>query len=710
MRFHHVACFSLLLAGVTLPLIAHAQFAPPSKEELTMTSDPKAPGAAAVYLDRVETTDDPHHFGTVYARIKILTEKGTEAATIHIPYQRNFVYHATGDNSSRFGSGTATNWDAPNVNHLGEDAPNDLDSFHVRTDISAIEGRTIHPDGTIVPLTGTPSDLLKVKRGRNQLNEVTFTLPSVEVGSIIEYRYQIRYDRFAEAPDWEIQKRYFTHHAHFQFAPDEQFSAFRNKLGSAGTQDSALLDYHQEVMTDLRDGAILPPSAVVKSEATGNYSIDLSDIPALPQEPFSPPAQGRAYRVAFYYLATPDEKEFWRKDMTFWNKQLNAYISPSSGLKSTVSELIADAASDTDKAKKLYSAIEKIENIDFQSDGEPGIGSEWIPAGNVEQVFLDKKGTSNQIAYLYLAMARIAGLNARPERIASRSQRIFSPQFREPSQLDSVVISLQVEGKEIVVDPGTRMAPFGTLHWAHAAAGGLALNGGKVETVITPEQKVTENAVIHVGSLNVTPQGGVSGTLKVAFIGQDAIRLRQLGIRGGGDAVKSDIDRMIAGQVPTGVEARVDHVVNLDDPSKQLLAIVPVTGTLGTPAGARIVLPRSFFDTRESNPFPTDDARTSPVDVRYPMQEQDQITYVLPSGYTVEGKPQDSAEKWESNAVFQLKLKADASSVTSARTLARGFTLLDAKDYAGLHDFYQRVATADRQQLVLAPAAQATNQ
>ena len=709
MRLHQVASFGLLLAGTTLPLIAHAQFQPPSKEELSMTADPKAPGAAAVYLDREETTDDPHHFATVYARIKVLTEKGLDAATVHVPYTRSIVFHATGDNSSRMGSGSATHWDAPDVNHVGEDQPNDLDSFHVKTDISAIEGRTIHPDGTIVPLTGSPADLLKVKRGRTQINELTFTLPSVEVGSIIEYRYQIRYDRFAEAPDWHIQEPYFIHHAHFAFTPDEQFSPFRNKLGNAGVQDSALLDYHREVMTDLRDGAILPPNAQVKSEASGKYTLDVSDVPPLPNDPFSPPLQGRAYRVAFYYLATPDEKDFWQKNMSFWNKQLNQYIDASSGLKSTVNELISGATSDTDKAKKLYAAIEKIENVDFRPDGEPGIGSEWIPSGNVEQVFLDKKGTSNQIAYLYLAMARIAGLNARPERISSRSQRIFSPQFRDPSQLDSVVISLQAEGKEIVLDPGTRMAPFATLHWAHAAAGGLALNGSKVETIITPEQKVTDNAVIHIGSLNVAPQGGVSGTLKVAFIGQDAIRLRQLGIRSGADAVKSDLDRMIASQVPSGVEARVDHVVYLDDPNKQLLAIVPISGTLGTPAGARIILPRSFFETRESNPYPSDDARTSPIDVRYPMQEQDQITYVLPSGYNVEGKPQDSAEKWESNAAFQLKLKADPSSVTTARTLARGFTLLEAKDYSALRDFYQKVATADKEQLVLAPTAQATN-
>jgi Domain of Unknown Function with PDB structure (DUF3857) len=710
MRLHPFAGFGLVLFGTSLTLAAHAQFAPPSSEELKMTSDPKAPGADAVYLDRVETTDDPHHFATVYARIKVLTEKGEEAATVHIPYQKNFVYHASGDNSSRMGSGNANHWDAPDVTHSGEDRPNAVDTFNVKTEVAVIEARTIHPDGTIVPLTGAPSDLLKVKRGRNRVNEVTFTLPAVEVGSIIEYRYQVRYDRYEGAVDWEIQKPWFTHHAHFAFTPDEQFSPFRNKLGAAGIQDSGLIDYHNEIMTDLANAAILPGKAVVKSEASGIYSLDVTDIPPAPMEPFSPPLEGRAYRVAFYYVATPDEKEFWRKDMGFWNKKLNQYIEPTSLLKSTVKETLTGASSDLDKAKKLYALTAKIENIDFTNSGEPGIGSGWIPAGSVEKVLIDKKGTSNQITYLYLAMARIAGLNPRAERIASRSRRIFSPQFRDPDQLDSVVIALNIDGKDVTLDPGTKMSPFATLHWAHSAAGGLVMNGGKVETVITPEQKLSENAVLHVGNLTVSPQGAVSGTLKVAYIGQQALHLRQVAVSNGPDAAKEEINRRLSAQVPEGVQARVDHLANVDDPNKQLLAIVAVSGKPATQAGARLVLPRNFFRTRESNPYPSEESRISPIDARYPEQEQDQITYVVPAGFSLEGKPEDSAVKLEQDAAYQVKAKMEGNSVTNTRVLARGFTWLDPKEYTHLRDFYQKVVTADQQELVLSPAAQATNQ
>jgi len=60
--------------------------------------------------------------------------------------------------------------------------------------------------------------------------------------------------------------------------------------------------------------------------------------------------------------------------------------------------------------------------------------------------------------------------------------------------------------------------------------------------------------------------------------------------------------------------------------------------------------------------------------------------------------------KWEENASYQLKSKVEPNSIVTARILARGFTLLDAKDYAPLRDFFQKVVTADQQQLVVSAA------
>ena len=98
--------------------------------------------------------------------------------------------------------------------------------------------------------------------------------------------------------------------------------------------------------------------------------------------------------------------------------------------------------------------MQKIENTDSNPDGAPLTSSEWIPRGKVESILLNKKGSSNQIAFLYLALLRTAGVSARPERIASRSLRIFSAQFMDNIQLDTVLVGVKIDGKEILVDPG----------------------------------------------------------------------------------------------------------------------------------------------------------------------------------------------------------------------------------------------------------------
>ena len=115
----------LALAALAQPMAGLAQkFQEPTKEELQMTSDPKAPGAPAVFLYREESTDNRNHYASLYARIKVLTELGKEWATVEVPYVAGY---------------TAT---------------------------PIIEARTIHADGTVIPLVGKAEDLLVVKNNK----------------------------------------------------------------------------------------------------------------------------------------------------------------------------------------------------------------------------------------------------------------------------------------------------------------------------------------------------------------------------------------------------------------------------------------------------------------------------------------------------------------------------------------------------------------
>jgi len=159
--------------------------------------------------------------------------------------------------------------------------------------------------------------------------------------------------------------------------------------------------------------------------------------------------------------------------------------------------------------------------------------------------------------------------------------------------------------------------------------------------------------------------------------------------------------------VPDGVQAEFDHFLALDDYNSDLMAIVKVSGNIGTATGKHVFLPGFFFESHAKHPFVAQDKRAVRIDVHYPRLTADDVTYHLPPGFTVESAPQSAGAAWPNHAVLKSATTTSADGVEVTRTLAYNFTLLRADEYGALHDFYQKVATADEQQLVLdrAPVA-----
>jgi len=89
-RFLYLVFLTAVLALLPRNLLASDDWPKPSAEELSMTSEPKAPGAPAIILYREEITDNANHQFTQYLRIKILTDAGLTWATVELP-SANFL-------------------------------------------------------------------------------------------------------------------------------------------------------------------------------------------------------------------------------------------------------------------------------------------------------------------------------------------------------------------------------------------------------------------------------------------------------------------------------------------------------------------------------------------------------------------------------------------------------------------------------------------
>ncbi|HUB51895.1 MAG TPA: DUF3857 and transglutaminase domain-containing protein [Terracidiphilus sp.] len=653
----------ILIFAPWFPAVAKAQFQPPNPEELQMTSDPKAPGAAAVYLEVRESDNDPIHFQQYYERIKVLTEKGKDLATVQVPYGGSWK-------------------------------------------VKDIKGRTIHSDGTIIPLNGKPEDLLFVKKGDEKIGRKVFTLPSVEVGSVIEYQYELQYDdQHFSSPLWDIQRTYFVHKAHYDFVPYKNFWPGATEL----TSGYDLSDERGRVVHTLMWWPILPKGVEVAKSMGGHYSVDLTDIPPAPHEEYMPPEDAFLYKVYFYYMYTSNPNEFWMGEAKYWMKDVDHFAEPSKAIKAAVDGIVAAGDSTQEKAKKLYDAVQKLDNTDFSREKSES-ERKALRLKNVkraEDTWNQKSGSSEDIALLYLAMLRAAGLTAYPMKVVDRTRGIFDMSYMSFSQLDDTLVVLDDGGKETYLDPGEKMCPFGRLNWNHAEVKGIRQSSQGFGLVGTPPQTYVENTTTRNADLTIDPQGAITGSFTFVINGQAALDWRQRALENDMDEVKKQFDREMEKMIPDGMEAHVDHFLGMDSPDTNLIAIVTAKGSIGTAAGKRLLLPGFLFESRGNTPFVDQEKRLEPVDMHYPERITDSVTYHLPPGVSVEGAPQDDKVVWANHAMLIVKSQTSPDQLIIADSVARNFSTAKPEEYQDLRGFYQKVAATDQEQLVLTSATAA---
>ncbi len=615
-----------------------------------------------MYLDIQETADDQLHTQSYYAQIKVLTEKGKELATVEIPYRGNFQ-------------------------------------------VTDIQARTIHPDGTVLPLEGKPEDLLVAKSGDVRFGRKVFTLPSVEVGSVLEYRYNLEYpDDHVSSPTWEIQRRYFVHHAHYAFTP---FKGFLR--GDQNITSHYFTNSRGQVLNTLEWWMRLPNGQKLNQDAMGRFSLDVTDIPAIPDEEWMPPIQSYLYKVFFYYIAAANANDFWAGETKRWSKDVDHFADPGKEIRAAVGSLIAPGDSDEMKAQKLYAAVQALDNTDYsrQKSASELKQLKLRMAKRAEDTWAQKSGSSEDIALLYLAMLRAAGLTAYAAKVVDRLEGPFDPAYMDADQFDDTMVILDAGGKETLLDPGEKMCPFEAVSWRHSGVGGIQQSAQGSGFLVTPEQNYKLNTLERDADLTLDGQGGVTGTIIFVMAGQEALRWRQRELENDDSEVKKQFDREVEEMVPNGVDAHVDHFLGMDNPADNLVAMVKVTGSMGMATAKRIILPGYFFETRAREPFVHEAKRIAPVDMRYGEVVTDAVKYHPPAGLRVEGAPQDATLPWTGHALYVTKSKSDPGTLEVQRLLARGFTQCKPEEYETLRSFYAKVATDDQQELVLREAAEA---
>jgi transglutaminase-like putative cysteine protease len=657
----HISASLVLSAALLVcatPLRAQTQWTAPTPEELSMTSIPEVAGAPAVILFSEQTAEDNLHMWSFYQRIKVLTEGGKDQANVELPY----ITGSAGVN------------------------------------IDSITGRTIHADGTIIPFTGKPYDKLVEKTRDYKVSEKVFTLPDVEVGSIIEFRYKLRFDDgYYISPDWFLQSELFARKEHFDWKP----------TGYA-TNGQLTDGAHVAWTTMLPQGATVEQKALhtsiagTSAQPTLEISLDVSNVPALPKDSNMPPVDSLSYRVLFYYTTVNSPQEYWTQNGKIWSKARDKFIGPGSAVKEKAAALVAPGDSEEVRLKKAYDFVMSLENTDFtrkrSQQENKAAGEKEI--NNTDDVLKRGRGSSDELAMLFVALARASGSKVYLMAVTNRDQALFQTNYLTLRQLDDDIAVANIDGKDVFFDPGERYCTFKQLAWKHSMTGGLRQTDKGTELSSTPFEPYKSNHVSRIADLTLDERGTATGAVIMSYTGDAALRWRQSALRGDETSLHRELRESLEEMLPGGMDIKVVSVQNLTDPDKPLAVNYKVTGPVGNPTGKRLFVPANLFETN-SKPIFTKAKRELFVDMHYADQVQDAVRYKYPAGIVVESAPAADEVVMKNSAVFSVRNQQAESSITLYRNLTIGKVYFSPEEYPDLHAFYAKVDGKLQDTLVL---------
>ena len=650
-----VTAAALAVCGVN----ARGQWTQPTAEELALTSIPEVPGAAAVYLYKEETTDDGLHMISQYVRLKVLTDRGKEYANVEIPYV----------NGTR------------------------------GITVDSIAGRTIHPDGSVVMLTEKPYDKLVEKTSGYKVKERVFTLPAVEVGSVLEYRYKLRYDdHVLFSPDWIVQSDVYTRKAHYMWRPSSGKVITNDKEVSQGVAWTPILPAGAKVEEKFLHIGVTSASYAPTSELT----LDVHDIPPIPNERYMPPVKSVSYRVLFYYSDVRSSKEYWEKHGREWTRDREKFIGPGRGVQTFVGTLVAPGDTQDVKARKLYAAVMGFENTDLSrarsANEDKANGLKEVMS--TDDVLGRNRGNKDELTELYVAMCRAAGLRAYVMAVANRRERVFIESYLSMRQLDELIAVVSIDGKDVYFDPGQRYCEAEHLAWEHTLTEGLRETDSGSALATTPAESYKAARVSRVADLTLDEHGTATGTATVTYTGDPALHLRHEALREDEQGLKENLTRTLERQLPSGMEARVSSVENLQAYDKPLIVRYEVKGPAASAAGTRLALPADLFEASRRPRLP-DAKRELAVDMEFPSVDQDAVRIKYADGLKVESEPTAEKAALGDVGLYDTHTKAGPNSITLYRNLVNGQAIYPVGRYAELRTFYNKVETADQEMLVL---------
>jgi hypothetical protein len=561
-------------------------------------------------------------------------------------------------------------------------------------DLTVLKGTSFNLENGKIVKSELKKDAIFRERQNKFTETVRLALPSVKIGSVIDFKYNIQSALNYQLRPWK-----------FQYPIPVKWSQYTVTYPEYFTYNHSSLGYHPLLYakTDQKSEVIYPQSGGREKLFYNAYVYDYAakDVPAIKAEPYLTTLNNYTTQVKFE-LANTDFTSVGGSVQNFsesWNNiasKLNENEDFGKQLRADgfVSDIVSGLINGiTDEQKKLEIIYCHVQQT-MKWNGQNSI----YTSVNLKKSYSDKIGNSADINLLLAIMLNKASISTYPIILSTRDNGFLSFSHASSLSCNYVIAQATVNGKPVMLDATEPNLRVGFLPMRCLNGSGHLIYKESSQNVAISNTPSIENTVIEIESKD----GKMIGTVNKKLSGLNALNFRESVRTAGGK--KEYFDKLKNGSTDLDfLEYKYDKLDSINQPAFIKYRISTKESQNDKPE--IIYFDPLLFGNKRNNPF-TSPTRLYPVDFGAPFVENYNLQLTIPEGYAIEELPQNKTYTLEGKGgVFLYKVSKVGNIILLNIRFSIDKPLFLPSEYLALKEFFNVAINKQAEQIILKKTA-----
>jgi hypothetical protein len=540
-----------------------------------------------------------------------------------------------------------------------------------RERIRFIEGFTILPNGKKLKITSedikivTPAEFTEYSSLYPGFKVMSINFPGVEIGSIIEYKYQI----ITFKP---LIEKHFWDGFYFQSTEDFALSRYELKI----PKKIKLQIYEKDI------------KLLEKKESFDyiTYIWEKRDVPSIIEEILMPPLSEIVPKVYLSTFSSWEEIGKWFFEISKTDKSKEKEIG------GVVEEIIKNKKTEEEKIISLYNYVcSNIRYVGLE------MGIHGYKPHHPEDVLKAKYGDCKDKANLLKRMLEIAGIKSYITLV--NTEREVEKEIPFPGQFNHAILAIPKENNYLFLDPTTEVMKYPDIPTYEQDKYSLVCseNPELVKIPVFQPERNLRKRIIYAnldkngnltGEVTVIPNGIFEAGLRNAFRYQKQIERER--------SLMRELNTILPGTKLISLE-----IIGLESMENQLIEKYKFfTENYGIKVGNKIIFQPSIIDKLSDISIVSLTERKYPLKLNTFYRKEEIVEYKLPEKAEIEALP-SSIEINEKFGKFSTQFKKSDSGLTFIRIFEINKLEINPEEYQKFRDFYRKVSFYDKLPVIL---------